>query len=272
MPEQRIVHGVLGLVAFLSLFLAACGSDADSGGTADGTVNDSAEVDQILAADSSATDSTELIHGYRFTVTGDFDGDGRTDTLRERYLHAETGEEIDKYVQTEKEVRESSAGQRTRTLIVSVGGHLKSLTADEGMQSIGLAFLKNEGDLDGNGTDELSFVMNWGDMSSVNRYHVYTYRDTGWAELFNFMMHEWQLPPTPLVSAEYGMFGANGNREYEENDTLNENLEQQLQNFSLLEVIEPGVLRVNTNFDTETGELDVQDSVEHIVRIPPATR
>ncbi|MGL4597344.1 MAG: hypothetical protein ACRCYO_07450, partial [Bacteroidia bacterium] len=61
-------------------------------------------------------------------------------------------------------------------------------------QIFGFSFLKNEGDLNGDGTDEVSYVVDWADWSTLNSCHIISYRTGRWEELYSFDIWDWQLP------------------------------------------------------------------------------
>ena len=61
---------------------------------------------------------------------------------------------------------------------------------NDNFQLFGLSFLKNEGDIDNNGTDEIGLVVDWADWSDVNSYKIYTYKNNSWTELLNFEIRE----------------------------------------------------------------------------------
>ena len=59
---------------------------------------------------------------------------------------------------------------------------------------LGIDFVKNEGDLNGDGTDEISYVVNWLDQSTLNRVHIATYQEESWKILQTFSIRETVLP------------------------------------------------------------------------------
>lgn len=61
-------------------------------------------------------------------------------------------------------------------------------------QLYGFAFIKNEGDLDGDGLDELSYVVDWDDASNLNTYIVMGIRNGKWVQKAAFPIHEGILP------------------------------------------------------------------------------
>lgn len=59
---------------------------------------------------------------------------------------------------------------------------------------MGVDFMKNEGDLNGDGTEELSYVPGLADYSSRNRWYIMTWQHHQWRELYSFPISEIQLP------------------------------------------------------------------------------
>lgn len=152
---------------------------------------------------------TDLSHslGQRFRVIADVNGDGRPDTLVERYIDAKSGQEIDKFI----------LGADHDSLLIRVFGlnpvcfvscsEIKVRPLVIGKSSFGLALLRNEGDLNGDGRDEIGWVGHWADFSNLNTYHIATWTTQGWKELAAFAIWEWQLPELPGSHREFGLAG-----------------------------------------------------------------
>lgn len=98
----------------------------------------------------------------RFSIRGDFDGDGFSETLYEG-----------------------------ATTLFSDNDEITPLKLDG---ELGVYFLVNEGDLDGDGGDEISFMTVNRDFSNLNYFRVWTYKDTKWKELFCVLVHEYDCP------------------------------------------------------------------------------
>lgn len=60
-------------------------------------------------------------------------------------------------------------------------------------QLFGLYFNINDGDLDGDGRDELMYMVNWADWSSTNTFHIASYKNNKWIDLYSFPVWEWQF-------------------------------------------------------------------------------
>lgn len=152
------------------------------------------------------------IMGHRFTLTGDFNGDGKPDTMGEHYFDGIENRETYKF----KEGLEYDAlVERTIHdkcyVFLTCSGNIPDFRPEIRVsQLFGLSHLKNEGDLNGDGTDEVSYVIDWADFSNSNTYHIITFRKGKWEELYSFPIWDWQLPPVPGAENEYGLFGTEG--------------------------------------------------------------
>ena len=98
----------------------------------------------------------------RFSVRGDFDGDGFEENLFE--------------------------GAKK---IFSDNKEITPLKLDT---DLGVYFLVNEGDLDGDGGDEISLMSVYRDYSDVNYFRIFSYTGNSWKEIFNCKVHEYDCP------------------------------------------------------------------------------
>lgn len=98
----------------------------------------------------------------RFSIRGDFDGDG----FHENFYESAT----------------SLFSDNPEISQINLNGDL------------GVYYLANEGDLDGDGGDEISFMTVYRDFSNINTFHVYTYTGNIWKELIQVKGHEWDCP------------------------------------------------------------------------------
>jgi len=132
--------------------------------------------------------------GQRLTITGDFDGDGKKEKLIEHYMsrlnNQETyknygdgldyGDLIKLILKTQPYSFISSNNQKIATLPISEN-------------DFGLFYLHNEGDLNGDGIDEISYIINHADWSTLNTWHLFSFKKKKWVELYHFPIWEWQL-------------------------------------------------------------------------------
>lgn len=98
----------------------------------------------------------------RFSIRGDFDGDGFEENLYE-----------------------------TATMLYSDNEELTPLQLDG---DLGVYFLVNEGDLDGDGSDEISLMTVYRDYTNINYFRIYSYTGNRWKEIFCTKVHEWDCP------------------------------------------------------------------------------
>ncbi len=147
------------------------------------------------------------IWGYRFVINGDFNGDGKTDTLVEHYLSWRSHKEIPKFYDSLDYDQLVGHAQECKGICVVICKDTAIVNLVVGHGFLGLSFLKNEGDLDGDGSDEISFVANSADWSAVNSYHLLTYKDRKWMELLYFETRDYMIPEPPTVEKYSSMWG-----------------------------------------------------------------
>jgi len=149
------------------------------------------------------------IMGYRFTITGDFDGDHKTDTLQEHYTDSIYKNEAAKYyTSTDTTVEYSDVS--FLNLYFNNRSYLewkeKKLKLPGG--HIGFHYIENCGDVNDDGKDEIILVNQWDDYSNINTAYVYTFNKGNWHEIHTIPVWEWQFPPTPSISRIPGIFGS----------------------------------------------------------------
>jgi len=182
--------------------------------------------------------------GYRFIVSGDFDGDGKKEDFIEHFYSGLDNKETNKFYDSLPDYTQLVAltiKKEPWSFVISNNKNIDTLPIASTGQLLGLAFLKNEGDLNGDGTDEVSYVVNWASWSNLNTWHIVTYKNKKWAELYSFPIWNWQLPDLPETFNQYGLFGLENKIAITTNDTLNKKMEQQLKAFKGL------VKKIRTN-------------------------
>lgn len=186
----------------------------------------------IVTNDSSKIGNP--IFGYRFIITGDFNGDHKIDTLVEHYYDGNTHKETYKFNDSTDydELVGLASTKDPVSFVTSSNGSIDTLHVANTSQLFGLSYLKNEGDLNGDGTDELSYVVDWADWSNLNTWHIVTYKNHRWKELYSFPIWDWQIPDLPESSTQYGLFGTVGKAITDSTDTTNNNAIKDLQNFA----------------------------------------
>jgi hypothetical protein len=203
-------------------------------------------------------DTTRIpVLGYRFIIDGDFDGDGKQEKLIEHYVSLIDNKETCKFYENAdwNETVDSAVQKDPRSFIVSNNPAIDTFNLSSMGQLLGLSYLKNEGDLDGDGADEISYVMNWADWSSLNHWNIASYKNGKWKIIYSFPMCDWQLPDLPGVVNDFGLFGQQGGIALAENDTINTYLENELRNFTGL-VKNLGKGKIEIIYMTDEAEKD----------------
>lgn len=171
-------------------------------------------------------DQTEdqQIWGHRFKISGDFDGDGQQETLTEFYYSHRDQKETNKYFKGVEDVwvlYDSAEVRKCQSFLLCSNSKLDTIPVSG---ILGPIWLKDEGDLDGDGGDEISYVASQPQQSSVNFCHLLSYKKNRWKELYTFEIREWQIPPLPQGGKTYGLMGSDGLYETDEDDSLNQEL------------------------------------------------
>jgi len=199
--------------------------------------NTSAQIlnEQTKDTISQTPDSLGLIPilGYRFVISGDFDGDGNTEKLFEHYISRKDNKETNKFYKNLDDYDELvsiTIKKEPLSYLVSDNPDIDTLFVSNGYQHLGLALLRNEGDLDGDPGDEISYIINHADWSSVNNCHVMSYKKGEWVELYTFDVRDWLLPELPGTISDYGLFGLE-DKIIVSDDSLNTILENNLLGF-----------------------------------------
>lgn len=195
--------------------------------------------------------------GYRFIIDGDFDGDGNKEKLIEHFVSCRDMKEMNKFYQglSYMDLVDSTIRRKPYSFVLADKGKIDTLSIGRLGQVLGLSYLKNEGDLNGDGGDEISYVGNWADWSSCNTWHIMTFRNKKWKELYSFPMREWQLPDLPGTFNQYGLFGLQDKVINTSNDSVNMMLEKQLAEFPGL-VRNLGKNRIKVYFFNDEASLD----------------
>jgi hypothetical protein len=231
------------IIAFIVLLMATnCKGNCQS--TTEGTILDSVEIKEVF--------------GYRFVITGDFDGDGKTEQLFEHYFSLRDNKETNKFYEGLDDYSDAvglAIEKYPYVFLSSDNPLIDTLRITKDGQVFGISYLKNEGDLDGDGGDEISYVVDWADWSNCNTWYIMTYKKGKWKELYSFEIRDWQLPALPYMTNQYGLFGTEGKFVIPENDTINTLIEKELYEFEGL------VKKIKTNkiqviFINDEAELD----------------
>jgi len=179
------------------------------------SVSDTATTQQV---DTVAKKPVNSIWGYRFVIGGDFDGDGKPENLVEHYYSRRDKKESYKFYDNVEEdwlVWDSIMKKRPYSFALPDNKNIDTLRISKEKQLYGIAYLKNEGDLNGDGTDEVSYVINYADISGMNTCYIVTYKNKKWQELYSFATRDWEVPELPGDTVRYKTLnnGTYGNTE-----------------------------------------------------------
>lgn len=205
------------------------------------TADNSNPFEDILATIPADTHS---VFGYRFEISGDFDGDGKKEHLLEHYFSSIDNKETNKYYKGLNEYNQLVVLTQLKepySFVMSDNLKIDTLHIAKNNQLFGLSYLKNEGDLNGDGTDEVSYVVDWADWSNSNTWHIVTFEENEWKELYAFPIWDWQIPDLPELINQYGLLGLEDKIVFDNNDSINRVLINKLKEFKGL------VKKVNTN-------------------------
>lgn len=134
--------------------------------------------------------------GHRLSIIGNFSGNKKSDTLTEVYLSQVTNKETHKNFKEDIEydsLVSLISVNKPKSYISSSNPSIDSLHISSASQLFGISFLKNEGDLNNDGIDDVSYVVNWADWSNLNTYHLVSFQNHKWIHLHSFPIWEWQL-------------------------------------------------------------------------------
>lgn len=209
-------------------------------------------------AGKNVEDSVKPIWGYRFVIEGDFDGDGRKEKLTEHFESRVENKETNKYYENLADYDELVAltmQKEPYSFVTSDNLLIDTLHISTDVQQLGLSYLKNEGDLNGDGTDEVSYVVNWADWSSTNTWYIVTWKKEGWQVLYSFRIWDWQLPELPGVISQYGLFGLADKTVIPPDDIVNQQIEKELRDFDgLVKKIETNKIQII--YSNDEAEMD----------------
>ena len=218
-------------------------------------------IEEIL---KTIPDNIKPVMGYRFIIEGDFDGNGKRDTLTEHFFSGLDNKETNKFYDSLPEYDQLVALTVKKdpfSFVTANDPLIDTLHISSGGQLLGLSYLKNEGDLNGDGGDEISYVVNWADWSNLNTWNIMTYKDHQWKELYSFPIWDWQLPDLPQTFSQYGSFGLENKIVNSTNDTANLQIEKTLHDFKGL------VKKIGTNRIQITYRSDEAEEVKKIVNL-----
>ncbi len=154
----------------------------------------------------AAIAKSKPIWGERMIVVGDFDGDGKQDTLYERYISKLTGKETNKDYDFEGLGDDIDwigytqiwiANKVPLVRLESKNPAIKRFDVESGGAQNGFGYLKNVGDLNGDSTDEIVYYIYDVDFSMMNSCALATYKNGNWKEV-----HHWDITENDFFNAE----------------------------------------------------------------------
>ncbi len=247
-------------VALISLFFS-CENASETANLTNSLVSmDSIQFDSSIAKNIEV----KPVFGYRFIINGDFDGDGRNENLVEHYYSGLEKKETNKFFDG---VDYDSLVTLTRkkepfSFVLCDDASIDTLKITSLDLNFGLSYFKNEGNIDGEGGDEVSYVVNWADWSNCNTWHLMTYKNKKWKEIYSFPIWDFQLPDLPETANQYGLFGLEDKVINIANDTNNQRIEKQMNEFKgLVQKLATNKIQViyrNDEAEEDTMEIDLK--------------
>ena len=134
------------------------------------------------------TDTT-YVYPDKFSVTGDFDGDGKTDTLVQNNISKITGQSIDSipYFNDWDSLVQFIDSAGSDVVLTILNGDSEPLHLGS---AFGLYCLINIGDNNKDKRDEIALVVDYCDFSSCNLCFIYTLCENKWVTIKSFGIHE----------------------------------------------------------------------------------
>jgi len=136
---------------------------------------------------------TGRLFGERLNISGDFDGDGKKDTIFESYISEMTGRETFKTLDSsdwEENIGLVIKNKPISRLYSSING-VDTFIVTKELQQAGISMFENLGDLNNDKGDEIGYLINWTDYSNLNTYHILTLsKGKKWKELLSFPINE----------------------------------------------------------------------------------
>lgn len=159
-------------------------------------------VENSKSTHSDTPDYVNTIKGYTQadTIVGDFNGDGRKEKAWFKYKRNERHYNIDRSSITQEEL-----DKIPDSLYVELDDN-DLIFSDKSIKPLNIKYikydwvLKNEGDLNDDGKDEIGILPGWG-TSSCRNYKVYTYKKNRWKTICN-IGSTWNMRAKGIVVIE----------------------------------------------------------------------
>jgi len=241
-------------VLFIALFTVACQQKKNNENTTFVDAFLEEKEDTLESQKKVLKEENEIgkpIWGYRFVLIGDFDGNNLQDTLIERYVDAKTHQETNKFFENVDILDYQDGVVGTHEFYSYMVSNLLIDTFPY-TSVLGVSYAETIGDIDGDGADEIGILANNADISSVNTYRIYTYKN-GWKLYYSFEVRDWEFPALPEYNVMYGLFGAM-DKVVIKDSTQNEAIEEALKKYRRVKIIAPNTIEYAA-FDV--GDCDI---------------
>lgn len=222
------------LLLFTAILLWSCQTEKKRPKDPEFALNQTEEI-PVVTSDTS-DDKGAAIWGYRFVLVGDFDGNQQQDTLVEAFVDS-TGKETNKFFENLEllDYQLYTKIWKTKSYMYCSNATIDTFRATS---HLGVEYAEVIGDIDGNGTDEIGIVPYHADMSSMNVYSIYTYKEGKWMEFYSFGIRDWRFPVLPGYNPLYGLFGTMEHINTTGQDSLNKHLLDKLAGYQCVELLE----------------------------------
>lgn len=243
---------ILYLITF-TLLLSCNYSASEKGSDTRVAGNNNSQLDTIKM-DTTKLDKQKInlagikpVFGYRFTITGDFDGNGIQEVFKEHFYSNRDHKETNKFFSGIDDVwiLYDSVEKRDCSSYLLCGNSKFDTIPVGGI--FGPLWLKNEGDLDKDGKDEISYVQSLPQQSSFNHCNILSFKNGKWKEIYSFEIREWQIPPLPQGGKTYGLMGMDGSYMVGDNDSINKLFQKEFNDFpGFIIKLKSGKIKVQT--------------------------
>lgn len=142
----------------------------------------------------------KVYNKFPIKLTGDFEGNGKQVVLQEKYYSKVMGKEVTPsyFASLMNEDEEYLAFSKYNPVSYAVfpGTTIDTLwfSKEDNNPVLGLQYLYNEGDLDGDGGDEISFACSSGANTRATYFKIVSYKKGKWVLLHQEYIMGWMLP------------------------------------------------------------------------------
>lgn len=152
--------------------------------------------EETISSDTIIPQSSFINNTTLLSLTGDFNGDGIKDTLHEHYFSKTLNREVTVPISNDDIDGFDSIISKIYDLapisfMTCSNSKVDTLHFSNSVPLFGLYYIKNEGDLDDDGADEISFILDWADFSTTNTCYIASYKNGKWINLYSFPTWEW---------------------------------------------------------------------------------